>query len=52
MPMYQYKCNTCENEFKLRRPRIDSGKKAPCPECGSDGKRRVDISGQRLKLRD
>ena len=41
MPMYEYVCGGCRNEFQLRRPRIDARKKASCPECGADGKRRI-----------
>ena len=41
MPMYQYTCTSCSKEFELRRPRIDVRKKASCPDCGSDGKRKI-----------
>jgi putative FmdB family regulatory protein len=43
MPMYDYVCASCQHEFQIRRPRIDARKKAPCPECGSDGKRRLTL---------
>jgi len=41
MPMFQYVCTKCSREFELRRPRIDARKKAACPDCGSDAKRRI-----------
>ena len=41
MPIYQYVCVGCQSEFELRRPRIDAAKKAPCPQCGSEAKRRI-----------
>ncbi len=41
MPMFQYVCGKCSREFEIRRPRIDARKKAECPDCGSESKRRV-----------
>ena len=33
MPIYEYTCNECGEEFEALVPRPTA--KAPCPECGS-----------------
>lgn len=33
MPIYEYTCQSCGEEFEALVPR--PGAKAPCPECGS-----------------
>jgi putative FmdB family regulatory protein len=53
MPKYQYVCTNCSKEFELRRPRIDARKKASCPDCGNDGKRRIsEFAGMTKKKSD
>ncbi|MHC4469755.1 MAG: zinc ribbon domain-containing protein [Planctomycetota bacterium] len=47
MPVYEYVCGGCKTEFQLRRPRVDNRKKASCPECGGDGKRRITEFGRK-----
>jgi putative FmdB family regulatory protein len=48
MPMYKYVCAACQAEFELRRRRSDCSKKAPCPDCGGAGKRRItEFSGKK-----
>ena len=36
MPIYEYKCKVCEEEFQILCSIHDSDKKFKCPECGSD----------------
>lgn len=31
MPLYEYRCRTCDDVFELRRPMRESGTPAPCP---------------------
>lgn len=43
MPMYEYKCSACENEFEeLVFGSIES---VPCPKCGSSNTRRLVSAG-------
>lgn len=38
MPIYEYRCCSCDHKFELRRKfGEDSG--APCPNCSGEGKR-------------
>lgn len=36
MPLYEYKCRTCESTFEVRRPMSESNLPATCPD-GHDG---------------
>ena len=36
MPIYEYKCKTCGDEFEVPRSIQDSDKKFKCPKCGAD----------------
>ena len=40
MPVYEYRCNECDDIFELRRPAAESSAAALCPE-GHSGARRV-----------
>ncbi len=40
MPLYEYRCPTCESTFELRRPMAESGAEATCPD-GHRGATRV-----------
>lgn len=31
MPLYEYRCRTCDERFELRRPMSESGDPAVCP---------------------
>ncbi len=33
MPIYEYKCENCENEFEVL---VFGNKQVKCPECGSE----------------
>ena len=35
MPIYEYRCTTCEKEFEQMRPISQSGEPAGCPTCGA-----------------
>ena len=41
MPIYEYYCDRCQEKYEAIRPvsRIDES--APCPDCGSEGKRQL-----------
>lgn len=46
MPMYEYYCANCQDEFALLQPMSRSGEPAPCPQC-EHGAARI-ISAPRL----
>jgi putative FmdB family regulatory protein len=41
MPIYQYYCEKCENEYELKRLMAEIDKPAPCPKCKKEGTRLV-----------
>lgn len=41
MPIYEYKCEACGEDFEMRRSISDSDSKAKCPKCGAEETRRV-----------
>ncbi|MDR2578864.1 MAG: zinc ribbon domain-containing protein [Chitinispirillales bacterium] len=46
MPIYEYKCDKCENFFEELVTGGDRDKNVPCPSCGSaDTKKRVSATG-------
>ena len=34
MPIYEYKCEKCENRFEMRRSITDRDEDLECPKCG------------------
>jgi putative FmdB family regulatory protein len=36
MPLYEFKCRTCDDTFEVRRPMSEAGDPATCPQ-GHDG---------------
>ncbi|MCS5678332.1 MAG: zinc ribbon domain-containing protein, partial [Acidimicrobiales bacterium] len=40
MPLYDYRCGTCDTVFEVRRPMSESGDSAACP-AGHQGARRL-----------
>lgn len=36
MPLYEFRCRTCDSTFELRRPMSEAGDPASCPD-GHDG---------------
>ncbi len=43
MPIYEYSCVECQEEFQLMRPMCESGKSAKCPACGKKAHRVVSV---------
>ncbi|MBM3933843.1 MAG: zinc ribbon domain-containing protein [SAR202 cluster bacterium] len=43
MPVYEYVCKTCGCGFEKLRPVSDMDAKAPCPDCGSESRRRLSV---------
>lgn len=41
MPIYEYLCPNCKNEFELIRPFAKANEPAPCPQCGSPGEKLI-----------
>ena len=39
MPVYEYVCSSCKNQFELMRPFSKSNEDADCPRCRKAGKR-------------
>ena len=39
MPIYEYRCSQCERDFEVIRSVSQSGKPAPCTECGTPAER-------------
>lgn len=37
MPVYEYSCAQCRNEFELMRPMSEVDEPAICPACGGKG---------------
>lgn len=35
MPLYEYRCGECGNDFELMRPRASMDEAARCPKCAS-----------------
>ncbi len=35
MPIYEYKCNNCDNQFEILTTSVSDGKAIPCDKCGS-----------------
>ena len=41
MPIYEYECKSCGENFELRRGMNDSDDDIRCPKCGTQGPKRV-----------
>jgi len=41
MPIYEYACPKCGQEFELLRPISDSDKTASCPQCKTKAERKL-----------
>jgi putative FmdB family regulatory protein len=36
MPLYEYRCRTCDEMFEIRRPMAESSAPTPCPQGHAD----------------
>jgi putative FmdB family regulatory protein len=36
VPLYEYRCKTCDDRFELRRPMAEADDPAPCPDGHAD----------------
>lgn len=43
MPIYEYRCPHCDVKFEKMRPFSQADAEAPCPGCGTAGKRLVSM---------
>lgn len=50
MPIYQYYCEKCENDFELRRLMVEIDKPALCPKCKTKGRRLVTAFSSQVGL--
>ena len=41
MPIYEYYCEACNNEFEALRPASKSDEPVPCKTCGQPGRRQL-----------
>ncbi len=43
MPIYEYRCTACGNDFELTRPVSQSSDPASCPKCGKGAEKLVSV---------
>ena len=43
MPIYEYTCTICSNNFDKLRPISQMDDAAPCPDCGSGSERQLSV---------
>lgn len=43
MPVYEYRCRTCDTTFEARRPMAESNAATPCPEGHADTVRLLSV---------
>jgi putative FmdB family regulatory protein len=43
MPIYEYICQNCKNEFEILRPMAQADEKLPCGKCGGDTRRKISV---------
>ena len=48
MPIYEYRCPKCGQDFELMRPFSQADELAPCPSCGSSGEKLVSVFASTL----
>ena len=36
MPIYEYKCKTCDTQFEALRPMAQADSPTPCPQCDGE----------------
>ncbi len=50
MPVYEYQCSACGEQFEMRQSMSDPPK-AECPKCGKEAQRMVSAAAFKLKFR-
>jgi putative FmdB family regulatory protein len=50
MPVYEYQCNACGDQFELQQKLADPPVKV-CPKCGGEVKKVVSAVSSKLKFR-
>jgi len=48
MPIYEYYCSKCQQEFELMRPISKVDEPAFCPSCGTEGQRLVSACASKV----
>jgi len=48
MPIYEYRCPQCGQDFELMRPFSQADEPAPCPSCGSSGEKLISVFASTL----
>jgi putative FmdB family regulatory protein len=48
MPIYEYRCTKCGNEFELRRPFSEVQTPALCPQCGASSEKLISGFGSQV----
>jgi putative FmdB family regulatory protein len=43
MPLYEYRCRTCDDTFEMRRAMSESNEPAPCPAGHTDSVRLLSV---------
>ena len=43
MPLYEYRCRTCDDTFEMRRAMSESNEPAPCPSGHTDSVRLLSV---------
>lgn len=43
MPVYEYRCGTCDARFEARRPMVEANSPIACPDGHSDTKRLLSV---------
>jgi putative FmdB family regulatory protein len=50
MPVYEYQCNACGDQFELQQKLADPPVKA-CPKCGGEVKKVISAVASKVKFR-
>jgi putative FmdB family regulatory protein len=48
MPIYEYRCTKCGNEFELKRPFSEVHAPAFCPRCGTSSEKLISGFGSQV----
>ncbi len=48
MPIYEYRCPNCGNEFELMHPFSKADEPTPCPKCGQNAEKLISNFGSKV----